>query len=119
MKANGDGSSRFESASPRGRRRSAWVVGVSTRPQTRTQNIMKNLRALLAFIVVLVLAGCQGSKHARVATNENVASSELIYTFVQRFLAYFGPEGITKIQKALREAHPNHRIQVDISDSYK
>jgi len=66
------------------------------------------------------------SKHQRTpdrrysaATNKDVASSELIYTIDQRFLAYFGPEGVTKIQKALREAHPNHRIQVDISDLYK
>jgi len=68
---------------------------------------------------VLVLVGCQGSKQARVATNKDVASSKLLYTFDQRFLAYFGPAGVTEIQKALREAHTNDRIQVRFSDSDK
>jgi hypothetical protein len=95
------------------------MLVVITRPQARTQNVMKNLRASLAFTVVLVLVGCQSSKQARLTPTKAVASSELIYTFDQSFLAYFGLGGVTEIQKALREAHPNDKIQVVISDSNK
>ena len=80
---------------------------------------MKNLRALLAFTVVLLLLGCQSSNQARVTSPKAVASSELIYTFDQNFVAYFGLERVTEIQKALRKAHPNDRIHVGISDLEK
>jgi hypothetical protein len=88
--------------------RRRFQVGWHDGPQTRTPSIMKNPRALLAFTVVLALVGCQ-----------SIASSDLIYTFDQNFLAYFGPEGVTEIQNALREAHSNDMIQVGISDSDK
>ena len=81
---------------------------------------MKNLRIVLAAIVVFVLVGCQSDKHVRATVNPGrpvVACSKMYYKFDENFLTYFGPEGITALEGALQEAHAHDYIRIDFSES--
>jgi outer membrane biogenesis lipoprotein LolB len=79
---------------------------------------MKSLRILLAAFVVFVLAGCRSDKHLRVAVDPSpeAAPSWISYVFDEDFRAYFGPEGVAGIEKALREKHPLDDIQIEFSE---
>ena len=54
-------------------------------------------------MVVLVLAGCQTDKHARVTVDPSsaVASSKIYYVFDENFRNYFGPEGVAHCRTSL------------------
>ena len=80
---------------------------------------MKILRPLLAQIVVFALVGCQSDRHTQVMVGEDpvVASPRIYYVFDQDFRAWLGPQGVTGLEKALREAHPRDQLQIDFAES--
>jgi hypothetical protein len=79
---------------------------------------MKKPSILPAVVSLFLLVGCQSGKHARVAVNPSpaVASSEMYYTFDQSFLTYFGPEGVSAMERTLQQAHPDVRIRVYVPE---
>jgi hypothetical protein len=80
---------------------------------------VKTLRPLFAAIVVFALVGCQHDKHAQVSVDKELvlASPRICYVFDQDFRAWLGPQGVTGLEKALREAHPRDQLQIDFAES--